>query len=482
MSNMKWIKQQRYALLCLIAGAILPFAFAPFHLFWLAPLPPAVLLWSWLRSSSIKAAAWYGFLFSLTFFAVGVSWLYVSIHNYGGANVAVAGIISGGFILLLTLCFILQGIVLQRLFRRDSQVKRLIAFPLSWVVAEWLRGWLFSGFPWLYLGFSQTPPSPLAGYAPIIGIYGLSFIITFTAALLYNIVSCRGKWRYLNLLAFAAVWLIGAALMPINWTTRVERPLTVTLVQANIPQYVKWQPQQMMDTLKIYHQLTQNSWNTLVIWPEGAIPLPRDEAEGYLHFLKQAAESHQATLISGIPEAAIKQPGKYYNTVIALGNGHGDYAKRHLVPFGEYIPAHLQPLVKWFEFPMSNFVAGQRQQPLLIAHHVTIAPFICYEIAYSSLLLDALPKAELLINLSDDGWFGHSFAAAQQLQMARMRALQSGRYLLTATNNEMTAIIDPKGNIVKQLPTFKRTVLTGTVYPMRGATPWVMLLKWPGML
>jgi len=489
------IKTKLYALLSLIAGGILPLAFAPWHYFWLAPLVTAVLLTIWIKSTPWRAAL-NGWLFGLGVFGVGASWVYVSIHRFGGASILLASFLTALFIITLALFLAIQGYC----FARFTPRKFVLGFPVFWVLFEWLRSHFFTGFPWLLLGYSQTN-SPLRGYAPIIGVYGISFLVALSAALIVAIlkrvtsqkpVACHSptqsvdrriqavllvlprliekllKRRFIYLIILILIWIIGGVLAQINWTKPISKPIKVSIVQGNIPQQIKWSPEQIKPTMQHYKNLTD--WqNDIIVWPEAAIILPLPYAQHFVNQMSRVAKKHHASLILGIP---VQINSQYYNAAIAVGAGSGVYYKQRLVPFGEYVPFEniLRGLFTFFDLPMSEFVAGAKNQKLLRAGNVLIAPYICYEVAYDNLVRQDLPRAQLLITLSNDAWFGKSIAAAQHLQIGQMRCLETGRYMLFSTNNGISAIINPHGKIIARLPRFKTDVLNGKVYAIRGTT------------
>lgn len=352
----------------------------------------------------------------------------------------------------------------------------MLAFPALWVLFEWIRSWFLSGFPWLFLGISQLS-SPLRGFAPIVGEYGLSFLVVFTSSLLVLAYIQRTKIFsvLIAMLVIILLWISGTLLAKISWTKITDNPIAVALIQGNIPQQMKWDPEYLDTTLQRYFDLSKNQWhNQIVIWPEAAIPTLYQYAKDYFDQLALIAKKNNSTLITGIP---VKDGFYYYNGIIALGTGQGIYYKRHLVPFGEYVPFDrwLRGIIGFFDIPMSNFAAGSANQGNLQAAGLTIAPFICYEIAYPELVLAALPTANLLLTVSNDAWFGHSFASAQHLQIAQLRALETGRYHLFSNNTGVSAVIAPDGTIQAATPAFQTTVLTNSIMKMTGATPLVWL-------
>lgn len=463
-----------FNLLVLIAGALLPFAFAPFAVYPLAIVSAAALLIAWLHSTP-KQALFRGFLFGLSFFGIGIYWIYISIHVYGNAPVALSVFITFLLVAVMSFYMAVQGYLFTKLFPKNTWYKLLLAYPLSWIVFEWVRGALFSGFPWLVLGYSQID-APLRGLAPIFGVFGVSFAIVFSSAALVCLYLYKRKpVRILIAVTLAILWLGSLWLSTINWTKAEGEAIKVSLIQGNIPQEMKWQPNQLATILGHYLDLTKKTWgqSRIIIWPEAAIPAFSDQIPSDLQRINKIARDHKITVITGIP--ITDKENRYYNGILALGMNHGQYLKRHLVPFGEYIPLHqiFDGLFKMVDIPMSEFSRGARKQSDLMVDNILIAPFICYEIAYTSLVLDYMPQAKLLLTISDDSWFDRSIALAQHLQIARMRSLEVGRYQLVASNTGFTVIIDPKGNITAKVPPFDEYILTGEIEPMVGETPFV---------
>lgn len=470
-------KHHRLLLISLISGGALPFSFAPLHIFMLALISPALLLYGYLQSHNLKQLLLNSYLFALGFFTVGVSWVYVAMHQFGQLNIVASVAISLLFIVVLSVAFILQALIFYYFRQRSIVCQALLVFPATWVICEWLRGWLFTGFPWLELGFSQSN-SWLSAYLPVIGSYGVSFLITFSAGLLVLLWRYKKHyWRYLSILAI--IWLLAFALSFVRWTHLNGKRLTISMIQGNVPQSIKWQPNQVLPTLTRYQQLTISHWNQLVIWPEAASPILAQEISNYLSRLSAIAKKNHSTIIFGTPT---EKNDQFFNSIMAVGRNHGQYDKRHLVPFGEYTPLLLSSLTNVMNLPMSNFSPGAPLQTLIKIDGIAISTLLCYEIAYTSLIRHDMPQAQLLLNLSDDAWFGHSFAAAQQLQIAQTRAKQVGRYLLSVTNNGITAIVNANGNIIARLAPFHKAVLSGTVPMLSGRTPWVIVGDSPVIL
>lgn len=478
----KMLKQKTiFSLAALLAGAILPLAFAPFGFYLIAEIAIVLLLLTWSTTTSPKTAFWHGWLFGSTFFGCGIYWVYISIHNFGNAPVILAILILALLIAFLALYPAIQGYILNSLYPQNDWRKFILVFPITWVILEWMRGWVLSGFPWLFLGYSHIDTS-LRGFATIFGVYGVSFAVAQTAGLIVCMFFYRNKIKLLSILTLSIIllWSAGYGLIKIKWTKQIGAPIQVSLIQGNIPLEQKWDNNELVTILNSYFTLTtQNLSSKIIVWPEAAIPTFLEQIPSYLKLLSKTAKQHNTTILTGIPFYN-KENNNYYNGILALGTNTGHYYKRHLVPFGEYLPLRfmLSWLHNYLTIPMSGFSIGTKHQPDLLIRDIPIAPFVCYEIAYAGLVLDYLPRAGVLVTVCDDSWFGESIAAAQHLEIARMRSLEVGRYQLLCSNTGITAIIDANGKIAAQLPTFKQAVLTANIQLLSGATPWVTLNSW----
>lgn len=458
------------ALLCFIAGALTPFAFAPFDILFLAILGPALLFYTWITASPRRCFLT-GYAFGLGLFGVGVNWLHISINLFGGVNLFGAYVFTYILVAFLALYPAVTGLVAKLLFPALPG-RLLLALPLLWILSEWARSWIFTGFPWLNLGYSQAD-SLLSAVAPITGVYGVSLLTAGLAAALVYFMITNNKNRIVTACITLAV-LIGCYFSRnIDWST-TEGKISVALAQAAIPQELKWQPEQKQHTLDLYQALTEPYRDAnLIIWPETAIPMFYHQAEPFLQQLENNYIGTGGSLLTGIPFRD-SNTGRYYNSILMLGDTPGIYHKRHLVPFGEYLPLDrwIRPVLDALQIPMSNFSAGNAEKPLLLAGSHAIGVSICYEDVFGEEVIDALPEAAVLVNISNDAWFGDSMAPHQHLQMARMRAIETGRYMLRATNTGISAIIDDKGNVIAQSPQFKPHTLAGTVQTFTGLTPY----------
>jgi len=470
-------------LLAVCAGALLVLAFAPFDCYPLAVISPALLLWL-IGRLGWKRAAWRGFLFGFAEFALGVHWIYISLHGMGGVDAPIAVIM---LILLVAVmgCYSAAACALAAGFADDGWRRRLLLFPAAWALAEWVRSWFLTGFPWLNLGVSQVD-SPLRGYAPLLGGFGVSFCVILSAGLLLGLLAVPGRRRALALAGFVVLWVGGALLATLRWTHPAGPEFRVSLVQGNIAQDEKWEPQYFGPTLEMYRDLTAENWKSrLVVWPEAAVPAYEDEVkEDFLDPLEAEARKHGTDILMGIP--TYEPAGDaYYNSVISLGSSDGVYDKRHLVPFGEnfeFLPDWVRSLLRSMDLPYSSFSPGAARQPLLKAAGYPVGVSICYEDAYGDEIMQDLPEAAYLVNVSNDGWFGRSIALPQHLEISRMVALEAGRYLLRTTNTGITAIVDDAGRIIGRAPAGERSVLSGDIVPLEGATPVSRWGNWPVVL
>lgn len=453
------------------AGALVTLSLAPFD-FWPAGIASLVFLSYLLCACDTRTAIWRGWLFGLGFFGSGASWVWVSIHVYGYAGIPLATLLTVLFCGGLALLHSLFAWSYVR-FVRPLPGGMLIGFAVLWVLFEWLRSWLLTGFPWLYLGYGHLD-TWIAGWAPVLGVYGLSLICALTATCIF--LTWRSR-QAVAALTYAGVvgtlWFGGAVLKPIEWVApATEKPLTVALYQPNIPQELKWERSYYPEILARYQSVMPSLYgHDIILWPEAAIPRIYHRAQEFLDPIAAQARSVDSALITGIPVRT--DPDSIHNSIVALGQGSGMYHKQRLVPFGEYVPMEqwLRGLIAFFDLPMSSFSAGEPDQAPLRAGSFRLAPFICYEIVYPDLVSRGAGNADLLVTISNDSWFGRSIGPLQHLQMARMRALENGRYLIRGTNNGISAIIDHRGALVASSEQFVETTLTGRAEVMLGRTP-----------
>ncbi len=479
--------------LAFLAGAVCVFGFAPFGIFPTPVLALAMLFWLWLRegngaavghpaASSLRglregcgAAARLGFTFGLGLFAAGVAWIYVALHDYGGMAAWLALLATLLFSAFLALFTALVGYVQAR-FAVATGLRAIIVMPALWVLGEWVRGTIFTGFPWLTLGYAHSN-SPLAGYAALLGVYGVSLVAAISAGLLAYAAIKLKNYRSTGaaLLLLVMLWGGGAVLRAVEWTQPHGTPFSVALLQGNIAQNLKFNDDALVGTLETYRRMVLESDARLTVLPETALPLLRSEIpQSLVEQLRDHARKNAGDVLIGGFEHT---DAGYYNSVFTLGSAaEQHYRKHHLVVFGEFIP--LRPLLGWFineilNIPMGDLARGDLQQAPLEVAGQRVAVNICYEDVFGEEIIRALPQASILVNVTNDAWYGHSFAAEQHNQMSQLRALESGRMMLRATNTGVTSIIDVNGKVLQQLPQHQEGVLSGMVQGYAGSTPYV---------
>ena len=479
-------------LLLIAAGAATTLAFAPYTLWWLPLITLAVLVYQLQQSRSARQAAWRGFSFGLGWFGVGISWVHVSIDQFGGLPLAGS---LGLMALLVAYLALFPAFALWLSHKLASQRAMPLLFAACWTLAEWLRSVMLTGFPWLSMGYSQTEAG-LSQLAPLIGQNGISFLLAFSSAALVQLLRSQpALWRYGYLLLAGAVFAISPLLAGLKGWQYNGQTLSVLLVQGNIKQELRWAPEQEWPTMLKYLDLTRPNFNVdLVIWPEAAIPRLEPLAQDYLANLNRAALYADTAVISGILDYDMNTR-QAWNNLVVLGkrnadSGDGDYfyghsnrySKYHLLPIGEFVPfeSWLRKLAPIFDLPMSSFTPGSYQQPNLVANGYHLLPAICFEIAFpEQIAANMSEQTQLLLTVSNDGWFGDSIGPHQHLQIAQMRALEFGRPLLRATNNGITATVNADGKLNARAEQFVATVLTDEIRLTEGQTPYARFGDWP---
>jgi apolipoprotein N-acyltransferase len=466
--NPAWWPAWAQVLLALAAGAWCVLAFAPFGFGVAALAALAILFFLWRYPARHGLGVWTGYAFGLGLMGFGVFWLRISIAQFGGVPLPLAVVITIAFVLLMALYFALAGWIAEHLHGRSQAAWLTLCLPALWALVEWLRGWLFTGFPWLALGYSQID-LPLVGYAPVMGVYSVSLVLALSSGLVNLLPHPAAA------LALVALWIGGLGLQTVDWTAPAGVPVGVSLLQGNIPQAEKWRRSVRQPSLDLYLRMTAEVPDSrIVIWPETAVPaFAADVEASLLAPLDSRLRSEGRDVLLGIVDG--DPDGEYFNAMLSLGSSGRDYYhKRHLVPFGEYLPFDelTRPVLDFLDIPMSDFSPGGDRKPLLTLAGYPVGVDICYEDAYGSEIIRALPEAALLINASNDAWFGDSLAPHQHLEIARMRAVEAGRFLLRATNTGISAIIDQQGTVRGKAPQFEQAILSADVLPLRGSTPF----------
>ncbi|WP_228289283.1 apolipoprotein N-acyltransferase [Marinobacter salinisoli] len=474
-------------LVLLASGALQTLTFSPFEQWWFGPLSVFLILLVAipLAPEKLFRAGW---LTGLGLFGSGASWVYISISEYGNTSIPVAVLLTTLFVAGLALFHGLAFWFWGKL-AKENRIRRLILFPAIWLLGDWLRGWLLTGFPWLYLGTAHTD-GPLGGLAPLVGVHGITLWIVTTGAAAYGALwlARHRKWGALATTLILALipWLLAPQLKKVAWTQISDTPTSFAAMQGNIPQQIKWDPDFLRDQIVTYLTMTNGHWDTdLILWPETAIPIPQDKAGEIIDHIGGRL-GDDSTLITGIPWYGFSERLEdftFHNSIMAIGQGEGIYHKQKLVPFGEYVPLEgmLRGLIGFFDLPMSSFSRGPEYQSPLKAGDTQIMPFICYEVAYPDFVAFNSRQSGLLLTISNDGWFGASIGPLQHLQIARMRAMETGRYMLRGTNNGVTAIINHLGEITQATPQFERVTLRGEVFVAEGSTPFMQTGSWPAL-
>ncbi|MDA9908935.1 apolipoprotein N-acyltransferase [Gammaproteobacteria bacterium] len=473
--------------IALLGGAAGPLAFSPNNM-WLLGFVSVMGLYIALKYATPRQGAITGWFFGLGFFGLGASWVFVSINVYGNASEFLAGLLTLFFVAGLALLFALQGWLSQRFFNCSFYI---FSFAALWVLGEWTRSWFLTGFPWLYLGYPHTQSS-FAGIAPLFGVFGISLIVALSGAgfgemvLIWNRHTERKAFNVARSLiptALFFLWIFANLSGKISWVDPVEDAvIKVGLVQANIEQGQKFDNAFIQQNLDHYDALSTSLWQAdVIVWPETAIPLVAGRAGPTLDYFSAKASRNEATLITGIFG---ESDAGLHNSITSIGNGEGIYHKQKLVPFGEYVPmrAVLSTLLQIFNLPMSSLEKGPSDQGLLTAGQYSVSPYICYEVVYPDFVRQRAKDADFLVTISNDTWFGASWGPLQHLEMAAMRALENGRYMVRATNNGVSAIINEKGEILARTEQFQAEVLLGEVQVFSGRTPFSYWGSWPILL
>lgn len=459
-----------------LIGGLLTLSFAPFNVAYWVFLALAFLMASWQVLPPGRAAL-RGGLFGLGLFGFGVSWVFVSIHEYGGADLIGSLLLTALFVSVWALFPALTGYLSSKMSRSLLPGQQVLMIPCLWEVCEYLRGSLcLNGFPWFQIAYTQLD-SALSGYIPVLGVYGTGFVIALMSACIVWGSRRKRNWLWSGCV-LVGIGFSGALLKPIQWTFPIGEEIRVSLIQGNISQDQKWAPDNKATTLSKYRRLTEAHWDSdIVIWPETSVPAYYSEVKkDFLKPLEEEAIKHKTDVVVSLPVRS-EQAGKNYNTVLVLGKQSSLYKKQHLLPFGEYLP--LQPfsgyLLNLANIHLGRFLPGDREQKLLVAADYPFLTSICYEDVFAEQSRYKMKEAAFLVNVTNDAWFGKTLEPYQHMQMARMRALESGRYLLRAANTGVTGVVAPNGKVIERAPLFETSVVSATMRPMAGLTPFAWL-------
>jgi apolipoprotein N-acyltransferase len=463
-------------LIAFALGAATVLGFAPFYIFPVPIIAIAGLCVLWLKTTTPRAAWILGFSYGLGLYCVGIYWIYISLHDFGGMPWWFAG-----FCTFCLCAFMALFVGFVGYFSKKLGWLWLSA-PVLWGLSDWIRSWIFTGFPWLTMGYSQVPHSPLAGYMPLVGVYGVSVITVFMAMLIAHwLIKPSALFKRNSIAALVFIIVVGNVLKIVEWTTPIGKPISVALIQGNIAQDTKWSPEKAQSTIDQYLSMIKASNAELIILPETALPVISSQLDPSV---KNALSDYgkQHPLIIGMVEYN-EDTSEYFNSAISFSDAPSQtYKKNHLVPFGEFIP--LKKIFgwiyrDWLNMPLSDLSRGGWKQTSmnLAGQHIGIN--ICYEDVFGEEIIRQLPAATLLVNISNDAWYGQSYAANQHMQFSQARALETGRYMLRATNTGATAAIDQHGYVLAHAPHDVQTTLDVTALGYTGSTPYVRWGNWP---
>ncbi|MGF1907985.1 apolipoprotein N-acyltransferase [Vibrio kasasachensis] len=467
-------------------GAITTFAFAPYQIWSLAFFSVAALLLL-IHGQSVKKAAWIGYAWGLGQFITGISWVHVSIDSFGGMPKIASVFLMALLVGYLSIYSALFAGSLNRFAPQNNRTRFFIVAPALWLICDWLRGWVMTGFPWLWLGYSQID-SPLSSFAPLGGVELITLLVVISAAAISYAILCK---HWLTLVIPAVILATGFGLKGMNWVTlNPDGATKVALIQGNVAQELKWVPSQRWPTIMKYVDLTRQNWDAdIIIWPEAAIPAFEFEISSFLSNLDSNAKANHSAIITGVVNQDNQR--RFYNSILSLGEtNYGSYSydlekryhKHHLLPFGEFVPfeAILRPIAPFFNLPMSSFSSGDFIQSNIDANGKQLAPALCYEIIFGEQVRQNITdQTDFILTLSNDAWFGRSIGPLQHMEIARMRALEFGKPVIRSTNNGVTAVTDDKGNITAEIPQFETGVLRANITPTIGQTPYHGYGSWP---
>ncbi|ASJ72151.1 apolipoprotein N-acyltransferase [Granulosicoccus antarcticus] len=465
--------------LAVCSGLILPLSFAPTH-WWLLAILTVMTLYGLIQQATPRQALWLGWLFGLGYFGIGVHWVYFSLHLFGAAIAPLAALLTLVFVLVMTVFPALSCWLWARFRLADASLRNALLFASIWVLSELLRGKLMDGFPWILIGYSQTS-GPLGDFAPLVGVYGISFLVVLLATMLLVVLAGSWKQRAGAITSISAVALVAWVAGTLSFSAPAGDPLTVRLVQANIAQEMKFSPERLNHALKLYASMTSQDGLKdvdLVVWPETAIPTYFDRVESAMSPFIASMEARGVDVLSG----GFQRDGDdVYNAVRQLGGERAVYRKRHLVPFGEYMPLRfvLDFAARFIDIPMSDLAAGRGPYVPIKLQGTSVGVSICYEDVYGEEMRALLPESQMMVNVSNDAWFGDSAAPRQHEQKARMRAREFARPLVRVTNTGISSAMDFKGNILGRIEHDTQGILDVQIQPRSGMTPYARTGNWP---
>jgi apolipoprotein N-acyltransferase len=486
--NFREFAERRFvgSILAFVAGMLLSLSFAPIDWWPVAFAVPAALVWLW-QGATPRRAAVLGFWFNAGTFTVGTYWLYISLRLIGHAPIPLALLLMAGLVAIMGAYHALLGWLVAKFFPQRGVVRWLVAIPAAWLFLEWWRSWFLSGFGWLALGYSQTQ-TWLGDLAPAIGQFGIGYLVLLSSGALVTLLLGTRRERVTGGAVLAAVLVAAVGLRNVEWTRAFGQPITVAVVQGAVPQDEKWIDDNLQNIQDLYQTLTREAHGAnLIVWPEAAVPDLANNLVPYYRDVYQEASARGSALVLGTlrreDNARTGEPD-YFNSVLVMARdapAPAWYDKHHLVPFTEFfpVPAFVRDWLRLMELPYSDFRHGAAQQPPMRAAGQLIAASVCYEDAYGATQLPALRTATMLVNVTNDAWFGHSTARYQHLQISRMRAQEAGRPMVRAANNGVSAVIGHRGEIIAQAPEYEANVMRASLQPRIGLTPYARSGNWP---
>ena len=476
-------KMNFQSLYAFLLGALAVLGFAPFYVFPATIIALIGIIYLWTIAPSAKAGFKLGFQFGLGLYAVGIYWIYISLHDFGGMPWWFAGFCTFCLCAFMALFPAMVGYFSKRLGYLT------ISTPVLWGLSDWIRSWIFTGFPWLTLGYSQTPHSPLAGFMPIVGVYGVSVITALIAACIAVWLANQKNqtinlvWRRKVIVTITLLTAFGFVFKSVEWTSPLGDPFSATLIQGNIPQDIKWSPDAAETTIDQYIAMTKDSQAQLIVLPETALPVIASQlAPEVKQTLSELAKQNSGNVIVGMVDYN-PDTQEYFNSAFSFGIAPNQtYSKNHLVPFGEFIP--LKQMLgwiyrDWLSIPLSDLARGGKHQRPMQLNNQKVAINICYEDVFGEEIIRQLPEATVLVNISNDAWYGQSYAADQHMQFSQARALETGRMMLRSTNTGATAVIDQHGYVIAHAPHDVKTALDIEAQGYTGSTPYIRWGNWP---
>ena len=464
---------KRKIFLGFLAGSAFSLSLSPFD-FWIVAFVSPAILYLLTRDGSVFISVSIFYAFTLGTFLFGVHWIFFSINDYGHASI----FLSAGLVLLFVVLYssvILPGAYIYARFYRGSDNLAMLAFISVWVASEWIRSWLLTGFPWLYLGYGAMG-SWLENFSPLLGVFGVSFVCLYISLNLLKLFQKKIDRHF-----YFTIFLLLLSPLLERWSfTDVTGNLSASLLQGNVDQNTKWRPENRRQIFGQYVDLSTSEYGRdLIVWPEASLTFLKESIVSELTAYGKNLDDEGSGLILGIP--SLTEDGYFQNTLFGIGKAEGAYIKRRLVPFGEFVPMekHLRGIISFFDLPMSRNIPGPSVQSPLAINGKDISSSICYEIAYPDLVRNADNDPAFILTVSNDTWFGSSIGPWQHLQLARMRALENERMLIRATNNGITAVVSSRGQVLASLPQFTTGVLRYDLEMRSGKTPFQRFGSWP---